>query len=172
MKFFNKVKNRSEINKQIGNANKKLEVNKIVCKFRDYLQNISKEERDKILTQLRDIQKERSDFKFYIFLTTLGISTGVVSLYHLSGGDWQYLIMTMMGVFLTGIELRNAVYTSEYINENYEQFMDYFKCKVGVDKEVDGCMGDIKKHKLTGDNLDVLNEQLVDDACDMYVRNL
>lgn len=169
MKLIEKIKNRNDIINQIGRANRKLEINKIVYKFRDFLNNSTLAEKNKISEQLKEIQKERSDLKFYIFLTSLGLVTGGISVFYLTSGDLQYLSMLLMGLSLTGVELRNTVYSSECLGEMNEKFLKYFSANVNVEKDVNMCMGDIKRHQLSGERLDSLNQQLVEDACDEFV---
>lgn len=171
MKLLKKLKNRNEIRCQIGGANRSLEINKIVCKFRDYFNNLSIDERNRISKQLKSIQKEKSDLKLYVFLTSLGAFSGGICLYNLFCGNEQYLLMSFMSIVLCGIELRNSIYSSEYVAENNEKFLDYFKKNIDEDKEINECMGGIPRHKLTGDNLECLKSQLTEDACSEYIRN-
>lgn len=162
-----------QIIKQIGRANYKLEVNKIIARFREYFNNASNEEKKEILAKTKHIKHDAGDADIFMFLAGLGLVSGGVSAYHMFLGDVGYSALAAAGFALAYIGIRRIVYDIMDLHERKSEFLKYFSEKSGV--RLIGEVGEMDdyfaKPQLCGENVDDLNAQLVSDACDGYMAS-
>lgn len=169
MNFIEEIRKRRDIKRQIGNANTRLEINKIICNFNDYFNHASTAEKERIRNKVRMIKENKSGLMVYAFLTGLGVMSSGVGVSNIFNGDMQYIAILICGLVVGAFGATKTRETTYNLSEGKKSILEYFKSVSQVDEDC-AQMGDIEKHQLEGENINELKSQLIHDACDMYVR--